>query len=261
MSSVGDSWLAHRIRRRAARSWARLQGGMRRSGRPLDTDLRDQARDLHQLLGQILQTCDGLAHGARGSLARMQLPAGTDWRWRPRALQAANEVTALAAPQSGRALSPEVALFHDCPHRALILRQMRNRRATDLSDYALGLEVMGFAGSYLSFSLNLPPEALEGLGGQHVLRIDAVLQSERPIKVYSRLNVQQGPNTEKMLRQMGEPIMGGNNGRVVEFDLGYAALSQRPVEKAWIDLIFEAPRMNAVTLRDFVASRHMRAQI
>lgn len=88
-----------------------------------------------------------------------------------------------------------------------------------------------------------------------------MLQSERPIKVYSRLNVQQGPNTEKMLRQMGEPIMGGNNGRVVEFDLGYAALSQRPVEKAWIDLIFEAPRMNAVTLRDFVASRHMRAQI
>lgn len=261
MNGLAGSWLSHRIRRRAARSWARLQEAMTRSGRPLDSDLRDQARDLHQMLGQILQSCDGLTPGARGSLARMQLPAGTDWRWRPRVMQGVNDVVALAAPQSGRWLSSEVALFHDCPHRALILRQMRNRRATDLSDYALALEVMGFAGSYLSFSLNLPPEALENLGGQHILRLDAVLQAERPITVYARLNVQQGPNTEKMLRQMGEPIVGGNCGRVIEFDLGYAELSARSVDKAWIDLIFEAPRMNAVTLRDFVASRHMRAQI
>lgn len=261
MSELSDNWLSRRVRTRATRSWARLKGAVRRSGRPLDPDIRDQARELHQLLGQVLQLSDSMVLGARGSLARMQLPAGTDWRWRPRVMQAANDVTALAAPQSARWLSPEIALFHDCPHRALILRQRRNRQATDLAEYALALEVMGFEGSYLSFSLALPAEALAGLGGQHILRIDAALQAERAIVVYARLNLQQGPNTEQMLRRLGDPIEGRTCTRVIEFDLGYADLSARPVEKAWIDLIFEAPFMNAVTLRDVVASRHMRAQI
>ena len=44
-------------------------------------------------------------------------------------------------------------------------------------------------------------------------------------------------------------------------DLGYAELSARSVEKAWLDLIFEAPFMNAVGLRDVILSRHPRAQI
>lgn len=261
MSGLGDSFLARRIRRRAARSWARLQGAMKRSGRPLAAETREQARDLHRLLGQVLQTSDSMAASARNSLSRMQLPAGTDWRWRPQVMQAPNEVTALAAPESGCRLSPEVALFHDCPHRALILRQTRNARATDLTEYALALEVLGFGGSYLSLSLALPAEARAGLGRQHIIRLEAVLEAERPIAVYARLNIQQGPNTEKLLRKMGEPIIGDSCKRLVEFDLGYAALSARTVEKAWIDLILEAPHMNAVTLRDVVVSRHLRAQI
>lgn len=261
MIALNDGWLSRMLRQRAARRWARLQSSMRRNARPLDPELRDQARDLHQLLGQLLQLSDGVVAGARGSLARMQLPAGTDWRWRPRVMQAANDITALAAPENGRWLSPEVALFHDCPNRALILRQSRNRHATDLADYALALEVMGFGGRYLSFSLGLPAEALEGLGSQNILRLDASLQAERPIVVYARLNLQQGPNTEQMLRQMGDPIGAKTCTRVIEFDLGYANLAARPVEKAWIDVIFDAPFMNAVTLRDVVVSRHTRAQI
>ena len=261
MSAVQDGWLSSRIRRRATRSWARLQGMAGRGARPVSPEIEGQARELHGILGQLIHSCDIQAMGPRNSLARMLLPAGTDWRWRPRVLQVPSGIRSLAGIETGMWLSPEVALFHDCPNRALILRQRRNRRATDLADYALSLEVMGFGGSYLSFSLSLPPEALDGLGGQHVIRLDAVLQAERPVTVYARLNVQQGPNTEKMLRQMGDPVAGGNNGRVVEFDLGYAELSARPVDKAWIDLIYETPRMNAVVLRDIVTSRHLRAQI
>jgi len=261
MNRLSESWLTRRLHRRAERSWSRLHGALSRSGRPLGSEIRDQARELHRLLGDLLRISTELQNESRNSLSRMELPAGTDWRWRPRILQAPNELPTLAAPENGRWLSPEVALFHDCAHRAVILRQTRNRRATDLAEFALALEVMGFSGSYLSFSLALPPEALEGLSGQNVLRLDSVLQSERPITVYARLNVQQGPNTQKMLRQLGDPIKGANNSRVVEFDLGYAELSHRPVEKAWIDLIFEGPHMNAVVLRDIVTSRHLRAQI
>jgi hypothetical protein len=261
MASLEHSWLSGRIRARAARHWQNLlERAQRRSGAASD-DMREEARDLQQILTRYLHTTEIGALNARDSLSRMELPAGTDWRWRPEILRARNAIPALVAPVSGQWLSDEVALFHDCPQRSLILRQLRNRRATDLSDYALALEIMGFQGSFLSFSLGLPPEAREDLGGHHIIRLETTLQSERPITVYARLNIQQGPNTETILRQMGDPIDGYNCSRVIEFDLGYADMSQRSVDKAWVDVIFEAPYMNAVTLRDVILSRHARAQI
>lgn len=261
MARHEQGWLSRRIRARAARQWQGLLDRAQRRDSPVPRDMRDEARDLQQILTRYLHTTQTRSLGASDSLARMELPAGTDWRWRPEILRARNAIPALVAPPSGRWLSDEVALFHDCPKRALILRQARNRRATDLSDYALALEVMGFEGSFLSFSLGFPAQALEGLGGHHVVRLESTLQSERPITVYARLNIQQGPNTEKILRQMGDPIEGANCNRVVEFDLGYADMSQRSVEKVWLDVIFEAPFMNAVALRDVILSRHARAQI
>ncbi len=261
MSRHETSWLSRRRRGHAARQWSRMLKSVTRRDKPLDPDLHDEARDLHQVLSRLLHAADARSAGTRDSLSRIDLPAGTDWRWRPQILRARNTDPALIAPDAGKWLSPEVALFHDCAQRALILRQMRNVRATDLSDYGLALEVMGFSGSFLSFSLSLPPEALHDLGGHHVIRLDATLQAERPIAVYARLNIQQGPNTETMLRRMGEPIAGGHCDRIVEFDLGYAELSARSVEKAWLDLIFEAPFMNAIGLRDAILSRHPRAQI
>ena len=261
MARHEQGWLSRRIRARAACQWQSLLDRAQRRNGPVPGDIRDEARDLQQILTRYLHTTEIRSLGARDSLSRMELPAGTDWRWRPEILRARNATSALVAPPSGRWLSDEVALFHDCPQRALILRQSRNRRATDLSDYALALEVMGFEGSFLSFSLGFPAEALEGLGGHHIIRLEATLQSERAITVYARLNIQQGPNTEKILRQMGDPIEGATCNRVVEFDLGYAEMSQRSVEKVWVDVIFEAPSMNAVALRDVILSRHARAQI
>ena len=144
---------------------------------------------------------------------------------------------------------------------AAILRQVRNRQGTDLAHYGLSLEVMGFSGGYLSLSLDLPDAMQEDLGRDHVLRVDAQLSAERAMTVYGRINIAQGPDTASMLRQLDHPIEGRNNPRVVEFDLAYADLAGRPADKVWLDLIFEAPAMNAVTLTDLVMSRHPRAQI
>ncbi len=167
----------------------------------------------------------------------------------------------LVSPPNGSGFGWGATLWHDCPRAALILRQRANRNVAERPPFAVLLEVMGFSGSYLSLSLELPLDALNGLDANHILRVDALMGAERPITVYARLNIAQGPNTETMLRQLGHPVSGRDARRDTEFDLAYADLMAQPVDKAWVDLIFEAPRMNAVALHDIVLSRQPRAQV
>ncbi|MCF3973785.1 DUF6478 family protein [Paracoccus salsus] len=261
MAAKAQGWLARRIRDKAARQWLAQVDALARRDRPTLPEIRDEAAELHRTLTRFLQMSDARLPrgGDRADLAT--LPPGTDWHWRPLMLRGRITPAAMAAPRNGQRLGDEVALFHDCPHQALILRQHRNRRATDLSPYGLTLEMLGFSGSYLSLSLDLPDALRDELGPHHVLRLDTVLQAERAITVYGRLNITQGPNTETMLRQLGDPIEGRDCPRSVEFDLAYLDLTHRPIDKVWIDLIFEAPYMNAVTLSDAMLSRHPRAQM
>lgn len=261
MARSGQDWLSRTIRERVARQWADEAADLARRNRVPSPELRDEAVELHQSLGRFLQLSDARLPRGGGKAVLTDLPPGTDWHWRPLMLRGRIAPAALAGPESGQRLGDEVALFHDCPHRSLILRQSRNRRVTDLSPYGLTLEVMGFAGSYLSLSVDLPDDLRADLGVHHVLRLHAILQSDRPITVYGRLNVGQGPNTETILRQLGHPIDGQNCARTVEFDLGYGGLGARKIDRLWLDLIFEAPYMNAVTLTDAVLSRHPRAQM
>ena len=66
-----------------------------------------------------------------------------------------------------------------------------------------------------------------------------------------------GPNTEQMVREL--PLEGGEI--MVEFDLAYTKLNEKRVEAAWVDLIFEGPKMNQVILRDVTFSRRPRADL
>lgn len=256
-----QGWKARRGRRAAARQWAELADTAMHGGRVPDPELREEAMQLHADLARFIQHGEASRLSARDDLQLLDLPAGTDWRWRPMMLRGQIVPAAMVAPENGQWLSPEVVLWHNCAHRAFILRQLRNRQGTDLARYGLSLEVLGFSGSYLSLSLDLPSEVLDGLGRDHVLRLDAQLSAERPMVVYGRINVAQGPDTANILRQLGHPIEGRANARIVEFDLAYADLAARPVDKVWLDLIFESPGMNAVTLTDLVMSRHPRAQM
>ncbi len=86
------------------------------------------------------------------------------------------------------------------------------------------------------------------------------MDAERPITIYARINLVQGPNTETMLRQLGHPAEGMGARRRAEFDLAYADLANRPIERAWLDLIFEQPHLNAVGINDVLVSHHPRAQ-
>ncbi len=80
---------------------------------------------------------------------------------------------------------------------------------------------------------------------------------EKPLEIFARLNIKNGPNTEQIVREL--PL--GAEEVMVEFDLAYSKLNEKRVEKMWLDLIFEGPQMNQVTLRDLTFSRRPRAEL
>ncbi|MDO7631792.1 MAG: DUF6478 family protein, partial [Loktanella sp.] len=63
--------------------------------------------------------------------------------------------------------------------------------------------------------------------------------------------------TEQLVLELplGEPEV------MVEFDLGYSDINEKRVERMWLDLIFESPEMNQVTIRDLTFCRYPRAEI
>lgn len=246
------------LARRPDDDWARLADRQDRRPRPVDPALRDRALALHQHLTRFLHASDPwmLRHAG---VADTDLPPGTEWHWRPGLLRGRIIPAAVAEPPSGHRLGQDAALWHDCPNRALILRQ--SARPQPEGRHALGIEVLGFAGSFLSLTLDLPGAMLDGVDAERILQLDMVGDAERPIRLYARINLVQGPNTEAMLRELGHPVAGQDNLRRVEFDLAYANLANRPVERAWLDLILESPRMNALAIRDIRLSCRPRARI
>lgn len=254
-------WRKPPTHEKTAQKWAAICESLRNGGRLPAGGLREEAVGLYRELGIFLQLSDPRAIRARGGLGKLIVQPGTDWRWRPSILCGPVTPAGLVGPEAGEKLGEEVAVWHDCGHRSLILRQMLNRLPEEKAPFELRLEVMAFSGSYLSLSLDLPGDVLQGLGSEHVLRFEIGLRAEAPITVYGRLNLVQGPNTEQVLHQLGDPVSKEMGRHVVEYDLAYADLSDRPVEKVWLDLIFAEPYMNAVTVSDMVLSRYPRAEL
>jgi predicted transposase YdaD len=119
------------------------------------------------------------------------------------------------------------------------------------------MDVFQFDGSFLSLVLELPEEAVEGLKLTHLIRLDAIVEMEKPLEIFARLNIKHGPNVEQVVREL--PL---NEEEVkVEFDLAYTKLNEKRVERIWVDLIFEGPEMNQVILRDVTFSRRPRAEL
>ena len=254
-------YLRNAVRVGASQQWQGLVAATDRLSFGRLRALQDEARHLRRTADRFLAQSQRRLDGAARAADVPHLPSGTDWRWRPSFLSARISPPGIADPENGTGLGDEAAIWHDCPHRAVILRQMPNRSATDLAPYGLQLESMGFTGSYLSASVDLPDEALAGLTRSHIVRLDATLQVERPISIYARLNVGHGPNTDELLRHLGDFAPGATETRVIEFDLYYMPMNEKRLHKIWLDLIFESPAMNSVRIRDLFLSRHQRAEV
>lgn len=218
---------------------------------------RAQARALKSQIDALLHVADGrLALPRIGSTA-FQRPPGTDWSWRPQVWRGPLPVKGIATVQNRQQLGTEMTVFHDCQISELSLRQLRNTRKEDLAPFGLRMDVFRFDGSFLSLVLDLPSEAARGLQRRHLIRVGAVVELEKPLEIFARLNVTHGPNTEQIVREF--PI--GSDDVSVEFDLAYTDLNEKRVDRIWVDLIFEGPEMNEVTLRDLTFSRRPRAGI
>ncbi len=217
---------------------------------------RSVAKKLRYQLNELIAAADHrLALPVIGSNAFAK-PHGTDWSWRPNLWREALEVPGMSSAESNTRLGSEVVLFHDCERSELTLRQVRNLREADLAPFGLRMDVFNFDGSFLSLVLDLPDEAVDGLNRKHLVRLDTIVELEKPLEIFIRLNVKHGPNTEQLVREL--PLH--ENVMMVEFDLAYSKINEKRVERAWIDLIFENPQMSQVTLRDLTMSRRLRTE-
>ena len=118
------------------------------------------------------------------------------------------------------------------------------------------MDVFQFDGSFLSLALDLPQAAIDGLTRRHIIRLEIRVETEKPLEIFGRINVRHGPNIEQLVREFD-----GSAGELsLEFDLAATRLNETRVERAWLDLIFEGPEMNAITLRDLTLSRRPRAE-
>ena len=252
-SSLLD-WVVHRrgLRRwrRAARNASSMRYGLLRQERA-------RARKLRYLLNEVISTADNrLALPMIGSNA-FPKPHGTDWSWRPALWREPLAIPGMSSVESKSMLGNEVTLFHDCAQSELTLRQVRNSREADLAPYGLRMDVFNFDGSFLSLVLDMPEGAVMGLQKRHLIRMDTIVEMEKPLEIFARLNIKHGPNTEQIVREL--PL--NETDCMVEFDLAYSNLNEKRIERAWIDLIFENPQMSQVILRDLTFSRSPRAEL
>ncbi len=249
--------LAHR---RIRRFWSRLAAQATVAPVEALREQRQQARQLRRTLDNFLQVAeDRLAPPVIGSDATHRQP-GTDWIWRPDPWRYRTTIMGQASVATQAEVGPGVQLFHDCRISELTLRQVRNTRPTDLAPFGMRLDVFRFDGSYLSLVTDLPDTVCTDLRKRHVIRVDCSFDMEKPIEVYARLNLRQGPNVEQVVRSIPKPAAAVvNHECFVEFDLAYAKLDDRRIERLWLDLILEGPEMNQIVLRDITFGRRLRA--
>lgn len=245
------------LHRRSLRRWARA--GAHAPEADLDTLRlwRGRARGLRRSLDQVIHEAEHrLALPVIGSNA-MRKPMGTDWSWRPMLWRGPLPVPGLASVPGKAQICEGATIFHDCRKTELTVRQIRNTRESDLAPFGFRMDVFQFDGSFLSLVLDLPEEAARGLRLRHLIRLDLIVEMEKPLEIFARLNIKHGPNVEQIVREV--PLTSAET--MVEFDLAYSKMNEKRVEKLWVDLIFERPDMNEVTLRDVTLSRRPRADL
>lgn len=193
-------------------------------------------------------------NGAPPDLPEQSIPRPplADWAWRPAPWARLLTGTAPGADvATGAQVAPRTKVFHDGRADAVALAQ----DGADAPPHALILTTRGFGGSFVSLAIDLPDDVTSGLHGGHLLRVDLSVTADPPVTLFLRLNLRCGPNTHQQPREV--PRLAAPP--VVEFDLAQIALGDRRVDKAWIDLIADAPGTAVVTIADLRISRRPRA--
>lgn len=257
MAKALESLVGKLLQRRTLRRWARAADVAESADLATLRRMRSDARKLRRQVDRLLHAADGrLTLPLIGSNA-IQKPIGSDWAYRAELWRGPLSPPGASAVASQSQIGTEATLFHDCRVSEITLRQIRNTREADLAPFGLRLDVFRFDGSFLSLAIDLPNSAVEGLQKRHLVRLDTIVEMEKPLEIFARLNIKHGPNVEQIVREL--PL--NQEEVVVDFDLAYTKMNEKRVEKMWIDLIFEGPEMNQIILRDVALSRRPRAEL
>ncbi len=252
-----DGIIGRLLHRRALARWTNAARNAKDAELAALRAQRQQARQLRTPLQELTYVADTRLALPRIGSNTFARPAGTDWAWRPQLWRGALPDRGLAPARNKDKLGHDLTVFHDCPMGEVAVRQVRNSRDDDLAPFAISVEVFSFAGSFLSLALDVPNGVCEGLRKRHLIRLAATLDREAPVKIFARLNVKHGPNTEQVLETLPDDQVE----TVAEFDLAHSQLNEKRVERMWIDLMFENPQMNKITLRDLNICRYPRAEM
>lgn len=219
--------------------------------------MRSRARRLRRELDRVIHIAEYRLALPMIGVTAIRKPMGVDWAWRPALWKGQIPLPGMSSVPGRAVICDGATVFHDCQRSELTIRQIRNTREEDIAPFGFRMDVFRFDGSFLSLVLDLPPEAAQGLKLRHLIRVEAIVEMEKPLEIFARLNVKHGPNVEQIVREL--PL---NEAEVmVEFDLAYSKINEKRVEKLWLDLIFEGPEMNQVILRDLTVSRRPRAEV
>jgi hypothetical protein len=248
-----DGW----HQRRSEQRWARLASAVADLESFEVRAMRAEARGMRRHLDRVLQAADARLVVPALHAGLPQMPLGTDWSWRPDLWRGALAESGGVAAGERTAIGENVALYHDCPLGEVVLRQIRNDRADDRAPYGLAVDVFGFKGSFLSLAMNLPEAAVEGLKARHLVRAEIVIDTETPLRGYARLNIKHGPNLSQPVSNLPQD----GRDKVAEFDLAYADINEKRVERAWVDLILNDVAMTRIVIRDLMISRRPRAEL
>ena len=243
--------------RRAEQRWARLGKAVGDLESFEVRALRAEARGMRRHLDRVLQTADARLAVPALQSGLPQMPLGTDWAWRPDLWRGALAEPGVVAHADRTAIGENLALYHDCPLGEVVVRQVRNDKAEDRAPYGLAIDIFGFKGSFLSLAMNLPEAAVEGLKARHLVRVEMVIDTETPLCGYARLNIKHGPNVSQPVSSLPQD----GRDKVAEFDLAYADMNEKRVERAWVDLILNDVAMTRIVIRDLLLSRRPRAEL
>ena len=222
------------------------------------TQLREQidsARMLQSQMHEFLRVAEDRVAVPKIGADAFREGRGTEWSWRADAWRWRSDTPGFAAVQNGDEIAPSLRLFHDCHISEITTRQIRNKRQEDVAPFGIAIDVMNFDGSFMSVVLDLPPDSTLGLRKNHLIRLNTMVDVERPMEIYARLNIKHGPNTEQLVRGLSWAELDS----FVEFDMALADLNEKRIEQMWLDIIFDNPKMNRIVLREFSLSRKPRS--
>ena len=240
---------------RSLRGWDRQSRAAKTMGFDELRKLRSHAKRLQNRVNKINHIAvSRMTLPVIGSKA-IKKPQGTEWAHRPAVWSGPVSPSGISSVVNKSKIGNELVLFHDCSVSEMTLRQVRNDREDDLAPFGIQLDVFNFEGSFLSLTIEMPDEAVEGLKKEHIVRLALIIDSERPQEMFARLNLRHGPNTEQIVRELDL----STRELFVEFDLFYTNFKEIRAQSLWLDLIFESPSMNQITIRDITVIRRRRA--